>query len=128
MHWRHFATRINWEARKNFWKMRIFKEAFTGDFDLPKRICLNGLFWCSFDKVRHFLSRFSTLVTSQKKDFLHFLMHREVILKNDVLQVFLSNLNIICFWNFEKIFNFEYVRAKNVVFSLIFWCVNWSPF
>jgi hypothetical protein len=28
---------------------------FTGDFDLPKRICLNGLFWFTFDKVRHFL-------------------------------------------------------------------------
>jgi hypothetical protein len=40
---------------------------FTGDFDLPKRICLNGLFWFSFDKVRQFLSKFSTLVTSQKK-------------------------------------------------------------
>jgi hypothetical protein len=49
--------------------------SFTGDFDLPKRICFNGLFWFSFDKVRHFLSKFSTLVTSQKKCFLHFLMH-----------------------------------------------------
>jgi hypothetical protein len=25
----------------------------NGDFDLPKLICLNGLFWYSFDKVRH---------------------------------------------------------------------------
>jgi hypothetical protein len=42
---------------------------FTGDIDLPKRICLNGLFFFFFDKVRHFLSKFSTLVTSQKKVF-----------------------------------------------------------
>jgi hypothetical protein len=42
---------------------------FTGDFDLPKRICLNGLFLFFFDKVRHFLSKFSILVTSQKKVF-----------------------------------------------------------
>jgi hypothetical protein len=39
---------------------------FTRDFDLPMQICLNGLFWFSFDKVRHFLSKFATLVTSQK--------------------------------------------------------------
>jgi hypothetical protein len=39
------------------------------DFDLPKWICLNGLFWFSFDKVRHFLSKFSTLVKSQKNGF-----------------------------------------------------------
>jgi hypothetical protein len=45
----------------------MFLNPFTGDFDLPKRICLNGLFWFSFDKVRHFISKFSTLVTSQKK-------------------------------------------------------------
>jgi hypothetical protein len=42
---------------------------FTGDFDLPKRKCLNGLFWLFFDKVRHFLLKFSTLVTSQQKVF-----------------------------------------------------------
>jgi hypothetical protein len=42
---------------------------FTGDFDLLKRICLNGLFWISFNKTRHLLSKFSTLVTSQKKMF-----------------------------------------------------------
>jgi hypothetical protein len=29
--------------------------AFTGDFDLPKRICSNGLFWYFLDKVSHFL-------------------------------------------------------------------------
>jgi hypothetical protein len=39
----------------------------TGDFDLPKRICLIGLFWFFVDKVRHFLLTFSNLVTSQKK-------------------------------------------------------------
>jgi hypothetical protein len=46
-----------------------FLDPFTGDFKLPKRICLNGLFWISFDKVRYFLSKLSTLVTSQKKVF-----------------------------------------------------------
>jgi hypothetical protein len=49
-------------------KISIFDD-FTGDFDLPKRICLNGLCWFSFDKVRNFLSKYSTLVTSQKKVF-----------------------------------------------------------
>jgi hypothetical protein len=55
---------------------RFFFNPFTGDFDLPKRICLNGLCWFSFNKVRHFLSKFSTLMTSQKKCFLHFLMQK----------------------------------------------------
>jgi hypothetical protein len=52
-----------------FVKLNCFLIPFTGDFDLPKRICLNGLFLFFFDKVRHFLSKFSTLVTSQKKVF-----------------------------------------------------------
>jgi hypothetical protein len=34
---------------------------FIGDFDLPKRICLNGFFLFFFDKVRH--------LTSQNKVF-----------------------------------------------------------
>jgi hypothetical protein len=38
---------------------------FTGDFDLPKRIFLNGLFWFSFDKVRHFLSKFLVNIKTQ---------------------------------------------------------------
>jgi hypothetical protein len=79
---------------------------FTRDFDLPKRICLNGLFLFFFDKVRHFLSKFSTLVTSQKKCFLHFLKHRKVFLKNVVLQVFLSNLNNHLFLKFWKNLHF----------------------
>jgi hypothetical protein len=43
---------------------------FTGDFDLPERICLNRLFWFFFDKVRHILSKFSTLVVTKKKIFI----------------------------------------------------------
>jgi hypothetical protein len=44
------------------------KMIFTGDFHRFK--CgLSGLFWFSFGKVRHCLSKFSTLVTSQNKVF-----------------------------------------------------------
>jgi hypothetical protein len=68
---------------------------FTGDFDLPKRICLNGLFLFFFDKIRHFLSKFH-----KKKCFLHFLKHRKVFSKNVVLQVFLSNLTNHLFLKF----------------------------
>jgi hypothetical protein len=42
---------------------------FTGDFDMPKRKCSNGLFWFFFDKVRYILSKISTLVASQKMCF-----------------------------------------------------------
>jgi hypothetical protein len=50
-------------------------------------------------KVRHFLSKFSILVTSQKNVFLHFLMHQE-FLKKFVLQILPSNLNHHLFLKF----------------------------
>jgi hypothetical protein len=49
-----------------FYKNLPFKP-FTGNFDVPKQKCLNELFWFFLDKVRHYLTKFSTLVTSQKK-------------------------------------------------------------
>jgi hypothetical protein len=73
---------------------------FTGDFYLPKRKCLTELFWFFFDKVSYFLSKFSTLVTTQKQFFLHFLMHPDVVLKKNVLQILLSNLNHHLFFKF----------------------------
>jgi hypothetical protein len=86
---------------------------FTGDFDLPKQISLNGLFLFFFDKVRHFLTKFSTLVTSQKKVFFAlseasksvfctFWSIEKCFRKNVVLQVFLSNLNNHLFLKFWK--------------------------
>jgi hypothetical protein len=50
----------SWLWKKNHKKLVFWKtyysitNPFSGDFDLPNRICLNGLFWFSFDKVRHF--------------------------------------------------------------------------
>jgi hypothetical protein len=61
---------------------------FTGDFDLLERKCLKGFFWLFFDMVRNFLSKFLSLMTSQKKGLLHFMMHRDVLLKKCVLHVF----------------------------------------
>jgi hypothetical protein len=47
-------------------------------------------------------------------------MHRDVVLKKVVLQILLSILNHHLFLNFEKIFIFELVRAKNVFFFIDF--------
>jgi hypothetical protein len=41
----------------------------TGDFDVTKRKCLNKFFWFFLDKVRYFLTTFSTLVASHKVVF-----------------------------------------------------------
>jgi hypothetical protein len=76
-----------------FTKKIKFVKPFTVVFDLLEQNFLNGLFWFFFDKVRHSLSKFSTLVTSQKSSFLHFLMHRNVFLKKVSLQILLSNIN-----------------------------------
>jgi hypothetical protein len=62
-------ARTNGEIHYFAFNFQFPIKPFTGDFNLPKRICLNGLFLFFFDKVRHFLSKFSTLVTSQKKVF-----------------------------------------------------------
>jgi hypothetical protein len=94
---------------------------FTEDFDLPKRKSLNWFFLFFFDKVRHFLSKFSTLVALQKKCFLHFVMHWDVFLKKIVLQILLKIQIIILFLNFEKIFIFELVNAKIVFFTCVFY-------
>jgi hypothetical protein len=40
--------------KKNLNLKKFNPNPFTGDFDLPKRICLNGLFWFSFDKIKIF--------------------------------------------------------------------------
>jgi hypothetical protein len=72
---------------------------FTGDFDLPKRICLNGLFWLSFDKGRLFFIKIFNF-GDVTKCFLHFLMHRNVVFTNFVLYILLSN------WNSNLVFNF----------------------
>jgi hypothetical protein len=58
-----------WKVYQPTWNKRkyFFISPFTGDFDLPKRKCSNELFWFFFEKIRHFLSKFSTLLTSQKK-------------------------------------------------------------
>jgi hypothetical protein len=47
-------------------------------------------------------------------------MHPGVVFKKVVPHILLSNLNHHLILNFEKIFIFESVRAKNVIFSLIF--------
>jgi hypothetical protein len=47
----------------------IFLNPFTEDFDLPKRICLNGLFLFFFDKVRHFLIKIFNFGDVTKKRF-----------------------------------------------------------
>jgi hypothetical protein len=100
-----------------FFHLILRLNPFTGDFDLPKRICLNELFLFFFDKVRHFLSKFSTLVMSQKKCFLHFLKHRKVFSKNVVLQVFLSNLNNHLF--LKCVFFIDFLMCKLVTFLKI---------
>jgi hypothetical protein len=63
---------------------------FTGDFDLPKRIGLNGLFWFSFEKVRLYLSKFSKFFALSGAS-------------KCVFEKYCS----INFFNFEKIFLFE---------------------
>jgi hypothetical protein len=52
-----------------------------------------GILICFFfDKVRHFLSKFSTLVASQKKVFFALSdASKDVVLKKIVLQILLSN-------------------------------------
>jgi hypothetical protein len=62
-------------------KKLLFLYPFTGYFDLPKRKCLNGLFWFFFDKVRHFLIKIFNFGNVTKECFMHFLMQRYVVLK-----------------------------------------------
>jgi hypothetical protein len=57
------------------------------------------------DKVRH-------------KCFLHFLMHRHVVLKKFVLQILLSNLNHHQFFRFWKILYFRRSYSQKCVFFL----------
>jgi hypothetical protein len=58
-------------------KKHIFNP-FTGDFDLPKRICLNGLF-CSFF---WFHKKKCFFWFHKKSVFLHFLKHQKVFSEN----------------------------------------------
>jgi hypothetical protein len=52
--YRYYTEIKEFFGQFEFLRKEIFINPFTGDFDLPKRICLNGLIWFSFDKVRHF--------------------------------------------------------------------------
>jgi hypothetical protein len=77
--------------------IRLLINPFTGDFDLLRqlrRICLKGLFWFSFDIIRHFSSKFSTDVT--KKVFFAL---------SDASKMGFCNLNIF-FFQFWKNLHF----------------------
>jgi hypothetical protein len=76
-----------------------------------------------FNFVIHFLSGSSTLVTSRKKCFLHFLMHWVVVLKKVVLRIFLSNLSHHLFFKFWNNPDF-WISYQKFVFSLIFWYIT----
>jgi hypothetical protein len=63
---------------------------FTGDFDLPKRIRLNGFFFCSFSIKENtfFIKIFNFGDVTKKVFFLHFLKLRKMLF----CKFFLTNL------------------------------------
>jgi hypothetical protein len=71
----------------------------------------NGLFWFSFDKIRHFFINIFNFGGVTKKLFLALSDASKCVFENLVLDILLSNLNNHLFFK---------VRAKNVFFSLIF--------
>jgi hypothetical protein len=73
---------------------------FTGDFDLLERKCLKGFFWFFFDKLRNFLSKFSSLVVTKKRFIALYDASRCAFEKMCSTCVLLSNLVIICFFIF----------------------------
>jgi hypothetical protein len=96
---------------------------FTANFKLPNRKCPNALF-CLFSPHKNF-----RLWWRHKKSVFCTMRGIEMRFSKKSFYKFSKLIeSVIYFLNFEKIFIFEPTGAKNVLFSLIFWSANWSPF